>query len=132
MRRPPTFPVILAGSAAFLDLYATQPLLPLLARTFNASTFKVGLTVTAPTVAVALSAPFIGRLADRLWPAAGDRRLGLHGRGRDRAAATSTTLAQLDFLAVRARRDDSRIFAGTIAYIHEEWPAERAGRGTAA
>ena len=30
-------PIILAGFAAFLDLYATQPLLPLLARTFHAS-----------------------------------------------------------------------------------------------
>ena len=66
MRRLPTFPVVLAGVAAFLDLYSTQPLLPLLARTFHASTFTVGLTVTAPTVAVAISAPFIGRLADRL------------------------------------------------------------------
>ena len=44
----------------------TQPLLPLLARRFGASTFEVGLTITAPTVAVALTAPFIGRLADRL------------------------------------------------------------------
>src|SRR5438874_2537747 len=66
MRRLPTIPVILAGFAAFLDLYMTQPLLPLLARTFKASTFHVGLTITAPTVAVAITAPFIGRLADRL------------------------------------------------------------------
>src|SRR5262249_37772037 len=29
MRRLPTFPVVLAGTAAFLDLYSTQPLLPL-------------------------------------------------------------------------------------------------------
>ena len=55
--RLPTFPVILAGVAAFLDLYSTQPLLPLLTRTFGASTFEAGLTITAP---------FIGRLADRL------------------------------------------------------------------
>ena len=38
------------GSAAFLDLYSTQPLLPLLrADVSGASTFAVGLTVTAPT-----------------------------------------------------------------------------------
>ena len=43
MRRLPTIPVILAGFAAFLDLYMTQPLLPLLARTFKASTFHIGL-----------------------------------------------------------------------------------------
>ena len=64
--RLPTFPVVLAGAAAFLDIYSTQPLLPLLTRTFGASTFEAGLTITAPTIAVAIFAPFIGRLADRL------------------------------------------------------------------
>src|SRR3954468_23470000 len=64
--RLPTFPVVLAGAAAFLDIYSTQPLLPLLARTFDASTFEAGLTITAPTIAVAIFAPFIGRIADRL------------------------------------------------------------------
>jgi MFS transporter, YNFM family, putative membrane transport protein len=46
-----------AGFAAFLDLYATQPLLPMLARTFHATSFRVSLTITAPTIAVALAAP---------------------------------------------------------------------------
>jgi predicted MFS family arabinose efflux permease len=132
MRRPPTFPVILAGSAAFLDLYATQPLLPLLARTFNASTFQVGLTVTAPTVAVALSAPFIGRLADTL----GLRRVIVGSAFMVAAAtalaATSSTLTQLILWRFVLGVMTPGIFAGTIAYIHEEWPAERAGRGTAA
>jgi MFS transporter, YNFM family, putative membrane transport protein len=132
MRRLPTFPVILAGSAAFLDLYATQPLLPLLARTFNASTFKVGLTVTAPTVAVALSAPFIGRLADTL----GLRRVIVGSAFMVAAAtalaATSTTLTQLILWRFVLGAMTPGIFAGTIAYIHEEWPVERAGRGTAA
>ncbi len=58
--------MVLAGFAAFLDLYSTQPLLPMLARTFRASHFAVSLTVTAPTIAVALAAPYVGRLADRL------------------------------------------------------------------
>src|SRR2546427_13070344 len=66
MKTPPTAAVMLAGFAAFLDLYSTQPLLPLLPRTFHASNFAVSLTVTAPTIAVALTAPFVGRLADRL------------------------------------------------------------------
>ena len=45
MRRQPTVAIVLSGSAAFLNLYATQPLLPLLQRTFGASRFAVGLTV---------------------------------------------------------------------------------------
>src|SRR5215207_11170983 len=65
-RRLPTAPVVLAGSAAFLNLYATQPLLPLLSRSFGATAFDVGLTITAPTVAIAITAPLIGRLADRI------------------------------------------------------------------
>jgi len=64
MSRPRTFPIVLAGFTAFLDLYATQPLLPLLMRVFNATHVAVSLTVTASTVAVALSAPVVGRLAD--------------------------------------------------------------------
>src|SRR4051794_20635412 len=63
--RVPTFAVGLAGFAAFLDHCATQPLLPLLERAFGASAFHVGLPVTAPTIAVALAAPVVGRLADR-------------------------------------------------------------------
>src|SRR5437773_4779998 len=64
MSRPRTFPIVLAGFTAFLDLYATQPLLPLLMRVFNATHVAVSLTVTASTVAVALGAPVVGRLAD--------------------------------------------------------------------
>ena len=63
-RRRRTFPIVLAGFTAFLDLYATQPLLPLLTRVFGATHVAVSLTVTASTVAVALAAPFVGRLAD--------------------------------------------------------------------
>ena len=132
MRRPPTFPVVLAGSAAFLDLYATQPLLPLLARTFRASTFDVGLTVTAPTIAVALSAPLIGRLADR----AGLRRV-IVGSAfllavATALAATAVSLRQLIMWRFVQGLATPGIFAGTVAYIHEEWPAARAGRATAA
>ena len=63
MNSPRTLLVMLAGFAAFVDLYSTQPLLPMLARTFHASNFQVSLTVTAPTLAVALSAPSVGKLS---------------------------------------------------------------------
>ena len=132
MRRLPTIPVILAGFAAFLDLYMTQPLLPLLARTFKASTFHVGLTITAPTVAVAITAPFIGRLADRL----GLRRV-IVGSAcaltvATVLAATSNSLQQLIFWRFVQGIATPGIFASTVAYIHEVWPASHSGRATAA
>jgi MFS transporter, YNFM family, putative membrane transport protein len=132
MRRPPTLPVIVAGMAAFLDLYSTQPLLPLLTRTFGASPFEAGLTITAPTVAVAIFAPFIGRFADRF----GLRRV-IVGSAWTLAlatalAATSQTLAQLIFWRFVQGVATPGIFASTVAYIHEMWPPARAGRGTAA
>src|SRR5438045_3190371 len=128
----PTLPVVLAGFAAFLDLYAPQPLLPLLARTFGASTFEAGLTVTASTIAVAVFAPFIGRLADRL----GLRRV-IVGSAcmltiATALAATSRTLPQLLFWRFLQGVATPGIFASTVAYVHEVWPPSRAGRATAA
>ncbi len=131
-RRLPIVPVMLAGFAAFVDLYATQPLLPLLARTFDASRFAVSLTITAPTVAVALAAPGIGRLADSL----GLRRV-IVGSAFAIAiatalAATSTSLSQLIFWRFVQGLVTPGVFAGTVAYIHEVWPASHGGRGMAA
>ena len=132
MSAVPTFAVVLAGFAAFLDLYATQPLLPLLAKTFGASAFQVGLTVTAPTIAVAIAAPPVGRLADRF----GLRRTILTAAmaltATTALAATATSLRQLIFWRFLQGIVTPGIFASTIAYIHEVWPASRAGRGTAA
>jgi len=129
--RVPTFPIVLAGFAAFLDLYATQPLLPLLARTFDASAFQVGLTVTAPVVAVAIAAPVVGRIADRV----GLRRTILTAAFlltlATALAATARSLPQLIFWRFLQGIVTPGIFASTIAYIHEVWPAARAGRGTA-
>ena len=132
MRRLPTVPLILTGFAAFLDLYATQPLLPLFARVFRASAFEVSLTVTAPTVAVAVSAPFVGRLADRL----GLRRV-IVGSAFALAvatalAATSSTLSQVIWWRFVQGVVTPGIFASAIAYIHEVWPPSHAGRATAA
>ena len=131
MRRLPTLPVVLAGAAAFLDLYCTQPLLPLFTRTFGASTFEAGLTITAPTVAVAIFAPIVGRLADRF----GLRRVIVGSAWMltlaTALAATSTTLPQVIAWRFVQGMATPGIFASTVAYIHEVWPASRAGRGTA-
>ncbi len=131
-RRLPLLAVVLAGATAFIDLYATQPLLPLLARTFDASPFQVGLTITAPTVAVALFAPLVGRLADQI----GLRRIILSAAAMltvvTALAASSQSLRTLIAWRFVQGVLTPGIFASTVAYIHEVWPAERAGRATAA
>jgi MFS transporter, YNFM family, putative membrane transport protein len=131
-RRPlPTFPVVLAGAAAFLDLYSTQPLLPLLTHVFGASPFEAGLTITAPTVAVAIFAPFIGRLADRL----GLRRVIILSAWTltlaTALAATSQSLHQLIVWRFVQGMATPGIFGSTVAYVHEVWPPSQAGRATA-
>ena len=132
MRPPRGFPIVLAGFTAFLDLYATQPLLPLLQRVFGATHVAVSLTVTASTIGVALCAPFVGRLADLVgrkrvivWSAVAlALTTGL--------AASSASLNQLIAWRFAQGLFTPGIFAITIAYIHEEWPATHVGRATAA
>src|SRR6202046_5931462 len=47
------FAPFLCGMFAFIDLYCTQPLLPLLATVFHASEANVSLTISASTLGVA-------------------------------------------------------------------------------
>lgn len=54
------------GFATFLNLYATQPMLPQFRQIFHASELLVSLTVSAPALAVALAAPVLGLMADAL------------------------------------------------------------------
>jgi MFS transporter, YNFM family, putative membrane transport protein len=129
---PRTFPVMLAGFGAFLDLYSTQPLLPLLARTFHASSFAVGLTITAPTLAVAIAAPWVGRLSDSF----GLRKV-IVGSAAALAVATLLAATARDLRELIAWRfaqglATPGLFASAIAYIHEEWPPSHVGRATAA
>lgn len=56
--------VTIAGVCTFLNVYCTQPLLPLLQQVFHASEIEVSMTVGAVTLAVAVTAPFIGLLAE--------------------------------------------------------------------
>src|SRR5882724_13009235 len=58
--------VALIGFCVFLNVYATQALLPLLARIFSAGKFEVSLTVSATTIGIALGSPILGLLAERL------------------------------------------------------------------
>jgi MFS family permease len=113
-------------------LYATQPLLPLLATVFHASHFAVTLTITAPTAAVALAAPVAGRLGDRL----GQRRVivgsALALTTATALAATARTLPELVLWRFLQGLFTPGIFAVTIAYIHAHWPAGRSGAATSA
>jgi predicted MFS family arabinose efflux permease len=123
-----TVALMLAGIAAFLNLYATQPLLPMLARIFSASKAAVGMTVSAATLGVALSAPFCGLIAERV--------------GRKRVivtatllltiptilASTATSLPMLIFWRFLQGLVMPGIFGVAIAYIAEEWPPVQVGR----
>ncbi len=113
--------VVFAGFCAFLDLYAPQPMLPLLARVFHTTPAGVSLTVSLSTLAVALAAPFVGIVADRF--------------GRKQVivpatvlvaiptflAATSTSYRQFLFWRILQGLFTPGIFAVTVAYINEEW-----------
>ena len=83
-------------------------------------------------MAVALFAPFIGRLADRL----GFRRVIVLSAWSlavaTALAATSHEPQQLIFWRFVQGLVTPGIFASTIAYIHEVWPPSHAGRATAA
>ncbi|WP_246226492.1 MFS transporter [Pseudomonas atagonensis] len=57
--------MFLAGCAAFINLYATQGLLNELAAAFNISARQASWTITVTTLAVAITAPFVGRLTAR-------------------------------------------------------------------
>src|SRR5271156_3394678 len=113
--------VCLCGVFAFLDLYVTQPLLPLFTQLFHASKSVASLTVSAGTLGVAISAPILGALAERL------------SRKRVIVAsivalvvptllcATSPSLHVLDAWRFLQGLILPGIFAITITYIGEEW-----------
>ena len=117
--------VVLCGVCAFLELYCTQPLLPLLARLFHASKTGVGMTVSAATMGVALSAPFFGAIAER---SARKRVIVISLLGialPTLLAATSTSLAQLIFWRFLQGIMVPGVIAVVITYIGEEWPPNR-------
>jgi YNFM family putative membrane transporter len=117
--------VALCGVCAFLEVYCTQPLLPLLAHLFHASKTGVGLTVSATTLAVAISAPLFGTLTERM---ARKRVIVFSILGiafPTLLAATSTSLAQLIFWRFLQGVMVPGIVAVVVTYIGEEWPPER-------
>src|SRR5674476_251894 len=116
----------LAGYCAFINLYAPQAILPMLAQQFNATAAEVSTIITVSTLAVAITAPFTGAVADVL------------GRKRVIVAAMfvlviptvmvalSTSLSAMIFWRAVQGLVLPPIFAVTVAYIGDEWPPREA------
>ncbi len=117
--------VTLCGVCAFLGLYCTQPMLPMLAEIFHASKTAVGMTVSAATLGVALSAPVFGALAERLPRKRVIVYAVLGVSVPTLLAATSASLAQLIFWRFLQGVTVPGIIAVVITYIGEEWPPDR-------
>jgi len=117
--------VVLCGVCAFLELYCTQPLLPMLASIFHASKTGVSMTVSAATLGVAVSAPIFGALTERL-PRKRVIVASLIGVSLPTLlAATATSLSQLIFWRFLQGIMLPGIFAVVVTYIGEEWPPQR-------
>jgi MFS transporter, YNFM family, putative membrane transport protein len=117
--------VSLAGVGANLNLYAPQPLLPMLSTHFAASKAAVGMTVSATTLGVALTAPLWGMLAERI----GRRRVIVAAMFLltlpTLLASTAGSLPVLVFWRFLQGVVMPGIFGVTIAYVSEEWPSGR-------
>jgi MFS transporter, YNFM family, putative membrane transport protein len=122
--------VVCCGLSSFLDLWATQSLLPMLAKELHATQFAVSFTVSMPPLAIALVAPWTGVIADVL------------GRKRVIVAAMfsmlvptvmvgfSTTLGAIVFWRFCQGLFVPPIFAGTVAYIADEFELSEATGAT--
>jgi MFS transporter, YNFM family, putative membrane transport protein len=120
--------LFLTGFGAFLNLNATQPLLPYFRRLFEATELQVSLTVSASALAVALAAPLAGWAADRLGrkPVILTAMVGV-------AVATgftgvARTLPQLIAWRFLQGLWVPGIAAVAMAYVTEEAPAGAVGR----
>src|ERR1700758_1932193 len=114
--------IAIAGFSTFLTLYSPQALLPSLAREFGVGAAQVSAIMTASTLAIALTAPFTGAVADVF----GRKRL---ITGAMLAVVLPTIGAALapNVTALIAWRFLQGlllppIFAVTVAYIGDEWP----------
>jgi MFS transporter, YNFM family, putative membrane transport protein len=118
--------VMLVGLVTFINLYATQPLLPLLRQELHVGARGISLTVSATTFAIALIAPFAGAVGDVL------------GRKRVIGVAMMALVVPTALIAFAHGLGSlvlwrfvqglllPPVFAVTVAYIGEELPADEA------
>src|SRR5262249_43965936 len=116
----------LAGFCTFLNLYAPQSVLPIWMHEFGVGAGRGRMAITAPTLAGALVAPLFGAVARLL--------------GRRRVITIAMFLLVVPTAMVALAPDIHTlivwrfiqglvlppIFAVTVAYIAEEWPAAQA------
>lgn len=114
--------VFVCGLVAFLTLYATQPLLPLLEALFHASKSAVGWTVSASTLGVAIAAPLLGTFTESANRKSVILVSILLLAVPTCLAATSGSLGWLVFWRLLQGLITPGVFATTIAYITESWP----------
>jgi predicted MFS family arabinose efflux permease len=118
--------VAIIGYCAFINLYSPQALLPLLQQEFNATAADISYLITLSVLAVALTAPFTGTVADVL----GRRRVILTTMAvvglPAIAGAMSGSLAELMTWRFVQGLILPPIFAVTIAYIGEEFTPREA------
>jgi predicted MFS family arabinose efflux permease len=114
--------VAINGFCTFLNLYSPQALLPELSREFGATAAEISAIMTASTLAVALTAPVTGAIADTF--------------GRKRVIAFALFALSVPTVLLTLAHDVQTIaiwrfvqglflpaiFAVTVAYIGDEWP----------
>ncbi|HLK84591.1 MAG TPA: MFS transporter [Xanthobacteraceae bacterium] len=120
--------VAAAGFSTFLHLYAPQALLPELAREFGVGAAQISAMITASTLAIALTAPFTGAVADVL----GRKRLITTAMFAVALPVLMETIAAAPEALVFWRFIEGLllppIFTVVLAYVGDEWPpAEVAG-----
>lgn len=122
----PRAAIAVAGFAAMMNMYAPQAVLPLLADEFGVGPAGVSQIMTVNALAVAVTAPFTGVVADML----GRRRVIAVAMALlvipDLMMAFSPGLEALLFWRFMQGLLLPPIFAVSIAYIGGEWPAGEA------
>ncbi|MGO8698748.1 MAG: MFS transporter [Limisphaerales bacterium] len=128
LRPSPTLAIlatVIAGACTFLNVYCTQPLLPLFQHLFGATEVEVSLTVGAVTLSVALMAPFVGMLAESI----GRKRVIVPALFAMAVpmflAATATSLRALIWWRLAQGLFVPGVIAVIIAYINEEFTERR-------
>ena len=126
-REPPGWVLAALGTLVFLNVYAPQSLLPVLAREFGAGAAQVGGVIGSTMLAMALASPLVGVLADAL----GRRRTVVWAFALLSIPAVLAALAPTLELLSAARFAQGLLIPGVMvaltSYIGEELaPATRA------